>query len=94
MSKILKKLLEGTTALPYSDSTISALEEAAISYIDLTRIYDLVEELSMCYLGGKITNSYKQHITSQMSESSLAIILPDNVLRRTAFFIIGNNNGY
>lgn len=64
------------------------MEEAAISYIDLTRIYDLVEELSMCYLGGKITNSYKQHITSQMSESSLAIILPDNVLRRTAFFII------
>jgi len=88
MSKMLKKLLEGTTPLPYPESTISMLEEAAISYIDLTRIYDIVDELSMCYLGGKITNSFRQHISSQMAEISPAIILPDTVLRRTAFFII------
>lgn len=88
MSKILKKLLEGTSALPYSDSTISMLEEAAVSYIDLTRVYDIVEELSLCYLGGKIPHTYRQHISLKMAESSPTIILPENVLRRIAFFIV------
>lgn len=58
MSIILKKILEGASALPYSDSTISMLEEAAVSYIDLTRVYEIVEELSLCYLGGKISHTY------------------------------------
>ncbi len=88
MSKMLKKLLEGTTALPYSDSTINLLEEAAVSYIDLTRVYDIVEELSLCYLGGKISHTYKQHISLKLAESSTTIILPENVLRRIAFFIV------
>ncbi len=88
MSKILKKLLEGTSALPYSDATISALEEAAASYIDPSRIYDTVDELSLCYMGGEISNAYKQHISSHIAESSIAIVLPNNVLRRMALFII------
>lgn len=88
MSIILKKLLEGASALPYSDSTISMLEEAALSYIDLTRVYEIVEELSLCYLGGKISHTYRQHISLKMAESSSTIILPENVLRRIAFFIV------
>lgn len=88
MSKILKKLLEGTSALPYSDSTINLLEEAAVSYIDLTRVYDIVDELSLCYLEGKIFNKYTQHISLKMAEISPRINLPENVLRRIAFYIV------
>lgn len=88
MSKILRKLLEESTALPYSDSIISKLEEAAISYIDLTHVYDIVDELSLCYLGGEISNTYKQHISLKMEGISPSIIVPDNVLRRVAFFIV------
>ncbi len=88
MSKMLKNLLEGTSALPYSDSTINLLEEAAVSYIDLTRVYDIVDELSLCYLEGKISNKYRQHISLKMAEISPTINLPENVLRRIAFYIV------
>ena len=87
MGKLLRKLLIGTTALPFADSTISQLADAAVSYIDLSRVYEIVDELSLCYLGGNIPKEYRKHILDGLGEDS-QINISDNVLRRIAFFII------
>lgn len=87
MCKLLRKLLIGTTALPFADSTISQLADAAVSYIDLSRVYEIVDELSLCYLGGNIPKEYRKHILEGLGEDS-RINISDNVLRRIAFFII------
>ena len=63
----LNQILDGATAIPYSDTLISTLDTACHTY-KIENELERVDELVVGFVTGIIPNGFKKHIEEAMRE--------------------------
>lgn len=69
MNISLKSMLEGATAIPYSDALINILEDFCHTYKS-EDVFGRVDELVVAFVKGDIPVSFRNHIRSVIYSSS------------------------
>lgn len=79
MSYSLKKMLSGTTAIPYNDELIQTLSVACDSYNEADDI-EAVSELTRAFISGIIPHCFREYIQNAIEGSIPAIVVPNEAL--------------
>ncbi|MBT1308489.1 hypothetical protein JQN09_14870 [Phocaeicola dorei] len=87
MSISLKQMLEGATAIPYSDTLIAILKTTSLTYKDDNK-FERVDELIVGFVTGSIPNKFKSHIEKAMEEQGFQEIPTDDVFVRLAQYVV------
>ena len=87
MSISLKSMLEGASAIPYSDGLINILEDSCHTYKSEDE-FDRVDELVVAFVKGNIPVSFRNHIRSVMREQDFNEIPTDEVFVRLAQYVV------
>lgn len=83
----LNQILDGATAIPYSDTLISTLDTACHTY-KIENELERVDELVVGFVTGIIPNEFKKHIEEAMREQEFHEIPTNDVLVRLAQYIV------
>ena len=83
----LNQILDGATAIPYSDTLISTLDTACHTY-KIENELERVDELVVGFVTGIIPNEFKKHIEAAMREQEFHEIPTNDVLVRLAQYIV------
>lgn len=83
----LNQILDGATAIPYSDTLISTLDTACHTY-KIENELERVDELVVGFVTGIIPNGFKKHIEEAMREQEFHEIPTNDVLVRLAQYIV------
>lgn len=83
----LNQILDGATAIPYSDTLISTLDTACHTY-KIENELERVDELVVGFVTGIIPNEFKKHIKEAMREQEFHEIPTNDVLVRLAQYIV------
>lgn len=83
----LNQILDGATAIPYSDTLISTLDTACHTY-KIENELERVDELVVGFVTGIIPNEFKKHIEETMREQEFHEIPTNDVLVRLAQYIV------
>lgn len=83
----LNQILDGATAIPYSDTLISTLDTACHTY-KIENELERVDELVVGFVTGIIPNGFKKHIEEAMLEQEFHEIPTNDVLVRLAQYIV------
>lgn len=84
MKEILKKVLTGTVAIPYSDDIIEALDTVC-AYSKELDCFAYMEEMSECFLFGIVPIDFENHLKKALTEQGIKV-LPLNVVRMLALY--------
>lgn len=87
MNISLKSMLEGATAIPYSDALINILEDSCHMYKS-EDAFGRVDELVVAFVKGDIPVSFRNHIRSVMREQDFNEIPTDEVFVRLAQYVV------
>lgn len=87
MSVSLKSMLEGASAIPYSDGLIDILEKSCHTYKSDDE-FGRVDELVVAFVKGHIPDSFINHIRSAMNESDFNEIPTNEVFVRLAQYVV------
>lgn len=83
----LDQILDGATAIPYSDTLITTLDTACHTY-KIDNEFGRVDELVVGLVTGIIPNEFKKHIEEAMQEQEFHEIPTNDVLVRLAQYIV------
>lgn len=83
----LNQILDGATAIPYSDTLITTLDTACHTY-KIDNEFERVDELVVGFVTGIIPNEFKKHIEKAMQEQEFHEIPTNDVLVRLAQYIV------
>ena len=89
MSISLKPMLEGATAIPYSDELIDILEDATLSYKSEEE-FARVDELIVGFVTGNIPCCFKSYFDIAMKKQGFNEVPTDDVFVRLAQFVVLN----
>lgn len=87
MSINLKQMLEGATAIPYSDKLITILDEACSTYKSNDE-FERVDELVVGFVTGIIPSEFKNHIKKVMEEQEFHEIPTNDVFVCLAQYVV------
>lgn len=87
MSINLKQMLEGATAIPYSDKLITILDEACSTYKSNDE-FERVDELVVGFVTGIIPSEFKNHIKKVMEEQEFHEIPTNEVFVCLAQYVV------
>lgn len=83
----LNQILDGATAIPYSDTLITTLDTACHTY-KIDNEFERVDELVVGFVTGIIPNEFKKYIEEAMREQEFHEIPTNDVLVRLAQYIV------
>lgn len=83
----LNQILDGATAIPYSDTLITTLDTACHTY-KIDNEFERVDELVVGFVTGIIPNELIKHIEEAMREQEFHEIPTNDVLVRLAQYIV------
>lgn len=89
MNISLKKMLEGVTAIPYSEELINILETACLTYKNNNE-FERVDELVVGFVTGDIPVSFKDHIGKNMIEQEFNENPTNEVFIRLSQYVVLN----
>lgn len=89
MSISLKPMLEGATAIPYSDELIDILEGATLSYKSEEE-FARVDKLVVGFVTGNIPSCFKSYINLAIKKQGFNEVPTDDVFVRLAQYVVLN----
>ncbi len=87
MSISLKSMLEGASAIPYSDGLINILEESCHTYKSEDK-FERVDELVVAFVKRDIPASFRNHIHAAMREQDFNEVPTNDVFVRLAQYVV------
>lgn len=82
---LLKILLEGAVAIPYSDDTLKLLDESCRVY-NKDDSLKVIDELAPAFITGENPRGFALFLSNCLQESNIAFRLPEIVIRRLALY--------
>lgn len=84
----LKKFLEGSVVIPYSEELLERIDEACHSYIPEgeDEKYEVIELMTECFLWGKEADDFQRALNDSVSTESVTNLLPKVVVQRLAAY--------
>lgn len=82
----LKRFLEGSVVIPYSDNILEAIDTACHSYNkdeDINR-FELFENMVECFLTGKDDKNFHAFLNDSVEKEGTLTVLPNVVVQRIA----------
>lgn len=83
----LKFILEGASAIPYSEELINILVAACKSY-EIDDEFARIDELVVAFVTGEISNSFENHIRTAMKSKDFNEIPTNEVFVRLAQYVV------
>ena len=82
---LLKILLEGAVAIPYSDDTLKLLDESCRVY-NKDDSLKVIDELAPAFITGENPRGFALFLSNRLQESNIDFRLPEIVIRRLALY--------
>lgn len=82
-------MLEGATAIPYSDGLITLLEDTCLTYKSDT-VLERVDELTVGFVTSNIPSKFKSHINEAMEKQGFDEIPTEDVFLQLAQYVVLN----
>lgn len=82
----LKRFLEGSAVIPYSDNILEAIDTACHSYNrdEHINIFELLENMVECFLTGKDDKNFHDFLNDSVKKEGTLTVLPNIVVQRLA----------
>lgn len=82
----LKRFLEGSAVIPYSDNILEAIDTACHSYNrdEHINIFELLENMVECFLTGKDDKNFHDFLNDSVKKEGTLTVLPNVVVQRLA----------
>lgn len=84
----IKRILEGTVAVPYSQEVLDCLKSSCTSFMKDDADFAKLEEVTGIFLSGQVIQTFKDVVMRGLEEKALECSIPDNVLTRLSLFAI------